>query len=200
MIVYLGMPRAASSWIFNHLSSALNYTGEKEPHQMYKTGELPSACIDFSTNNWSMDSCTAKELDKIATHYIIVARDPLELAQSYYALTGTDTSFKEFTSYMINANLLMQGDILERWMGMVDCSKILPYDYKEIKDNSQQFMSQLCNDLNIPDIEVQPDPVNTRKREIVFDTLDNDVLSTLYNQYNKYSIKQGELRCLDQMK
>ena len=80
MIAYLGMPRCASSWLYNNLKHI--ETGElvKEPHTLYTNPvNLDNYCnnrvLDFSTNNWSMDSNVAKAVDAYVTDYILIVRD-----------------------------------------------------------------------------------------------------------------------------
>jgi len=64
MIVYLGMPRCASTWLYDNLKHIEpNRATVKETHYFYKSPvDLNDYCktniLDFSTNNWSMDEFT----------------------------------------------------------------------------------------------------------------------------------------------
>ena len=51
MIVYLGMPKCASTWLWNKIIHNFNYDGIKEPHTLVELGKANNAIIDFSTNN-----------------------------------------------------------------------------------------------------------------------------------------------------
>ena len=88
MIVYLGMPKCASTWIWEKIRHNFDYKGIKEPHTLVELGEANNNLVDFSTNNWSMDSSTAKKIDNDVSNYIFIIRDPVELATSYYKQTA----------------------------------------------------------------------------------------------------------------
>ena len=64
MIVYLGMPKCASTWLWEKIKQNFEYNGDKEPHTLVEFGATENNIVDFSTNNWSMDSSTAKKIDK----------------------------------------------------------------------------------------------------------------------------------------
>lgn len=151
MIVYLGMPKCASSWIWGKVIHNFDNNLIKEPHTLVEKGKVDNPFIDFSTNNWSMDSSTVKLLDKDVTKYIFIVRDPLELANSYYQQTAMDSeSFNEFVFTLVKTKLLCFGDIIERWYNLVDRNKILIYDYnKDIQNKQEQFIKDICQKLNL---------------------------------------------------
>jgi hypothetical protein len=62
MIVYLGMPKCASTWLWEKIKHNFDYNGLKEPHTLVEWG-TSNGVIDFSTNNWSMDSSTVRSID-----------------------------------------------------------------------------------------------------------------------------------------
>lgn len=159
MIVYLGMPRCASSWIYDHFDS-----GVKETHYLYKNPvKVEEYCrshvLDFSTNNWSIDSDVIKELDPYVSDYLLIVRDPIELAVSYKSLFNTEQSLDDFVTTMIVNKLLCYGDIIQRWYNLVDPAKILIYSYDSIVADNNQFITQLSNKLNLPLIT----PLNINK-------------------------------------
>ena len=151
MIVYLGMPKCASTWMWGKIKHNFNYKGVKEPHTLVERGEPNNTLIDFSTNNWSMDSSTAKKIDVNVTNYIFITRDPIELAISYYKQTAMPgEAFNDFVHSLVKTKLLCFGDIIERWYRLVDRNKILIYDYnKDIAHSQESFLKDLCKELNI---------------------------------------------------
>tara|TARA_R100000008_G_C3579411_1_gene167431 strand:+ start:1329 stop:1913 length:585 start_codon:yes stop_codon:yes gene_type:complete len=151
MIIYLGMPKCASTWIWNSIKHNFDYDGTKEPHTLVEWGTKHNDIIDFSTNNWSMDSTTVQLVDKDISKYILIIRDPIELAISYYVQTGVNgETFDEFVDALIKTKLLCFGDIIERWYKLVDKNKILVYNYNtDIQNNQETFMQNFCRKLNI---------------------------------------------------
>jgi hypothetical protein len=154
MIVYLGMPRCASSWLYNNLKHI--ETGElvKEPHTLYTNPiNLNEYCnsrvLDFSTNNWSMDSDVAKAIDVYVSDYILIVRNPIDLAVSYKSLFNNDQSLDDFISTMIINKLLCYGDIIERWYTLVDPNKIHIYDYNDIRVDNTKFINDVIAKLGI---------------------------------------------------
>lgn len=157
MIVYLGMPRCASSWLYSNLGFPIP---DKEPHYLYTNGTNPELyaqqrVLDFSTNNWSMDSDVARAIDPYVSKYIFIYREPLDLAKSYYKFLadfkpqGLPDSFTKFVDTMIDGKLLCLGDILERWINIVDRKKILMYNYNIVSEEwLKDIISQIG--LNIP--------------------------------------------------
>ena len=156
MIVYLGMPRCASSWLYNQIGQA---DAIKETHHLYTNPiNLEEYCqsriLDFSTNNWSMDSDVVKYIDPYVTHYILVLRDPIELAISYKTLFNDGQSLDDFVSTLITNKLLCYGDIIERWYNLVDPSKILIFSYDQIVEDNVGFVTALTKQINMPVPEV----------------------------------------------
>ena len=146
MIVYLGMPKCASSWIWENIKKDFPYDGVKEPHALVELGIPDNSIVDFSTNNWSMDSSTVRLIDKQVNKYIYVVRDPMEIANSYFAQTSTGKEkFNDFVFSLVKTKLLCFGDIIERWYNLVDKEKILIYDYnRDIVGKQEQFIKDLC--------------------------------------------------------
>ena len=151
MIVYLGMPKCASTWLWNKIIHNFGDGLIKEPHTLVEHGKLNNPFIDFSTNNWSMDSSTVRTIDKDVSRYIFIVRDPLELANSYYQQTAMEgESFNDFVFTLVKTKLLCYGDIIERWYNLVDRNKILIYDYnKDIQNKQEQFVKDICQKLGI---------------------------------------------------
>jgi len=151
MIVYLGMPKCASTWLWQKIRKNFDYNGIKEPHTLVEFGEKNNNVIDFSTNNWSMDSSTARRINPSVSKYILIVRDPIELATSYYLQTKLEgESFDDFVYTLVKTKLICYGDIIQRWYNLVGKDKILIYDYnKDIQDNQQVFIEDICRKLGI---------------------------------------------------
>jgi hypothetical protein len=148
------MPRCASSWLYNNLKHI--ETGElvKEPHTLYTNPvNLDNYCnnrvLDFSTNNWSMDSNVAKAVDAYVTDYILIVRDPIDLAVSYKSLFNSEQSLDDFISTMIINKLVCYGDIIERWYTLVDPNKIHIYDYNDLQADNTKFITNITSVLGI---------------------------------------------------
>ena len=151
MIVYLGMPKCASTWLWQKIKKNFEYDGVKEPHTLVEFGKKNNEIIDFSTNNWSMDSSTARIIDPTVSKYILIVRNPIELATSYYLQTRMQgESFDDFVLTLIKTKLICYGDIIQRWYSLVGKDKILLYDYnKDIKNNHEAFIKDICNKLGL---------------------------------------------------
>ena len=192
MIVYLGMPRCASSWLYNNLKHV--ETGElvKEPHTLYTNPDnLNEYCnnrvLDFSTNNWSMDSDVAKVIDPYVSDYILIVRDPIDLAVSYKSLFNSQQSLDGFVSTMIINKLLCYGDIIERWYSLVDPNKIHIYDYNDLQADNTKFITDVISKLgiNLPSV-VNNTKINVSKYK-EYTTISNENLLVLQQQVDKFN-------------
>jgi hypothetical protein len=148
------MPRCASSWLYDNLKHV--ETGElvKEPHTLYTDpNNLDEYCtnrvLDFSTNNWSMDSNVVKFIDTYVSDYVLVIRNPVDLAVSYKGLLNNQQLLDDFVSTMIINKLLCFGDIVERWYNLVDADKIHIYSYEELQSNNLKFIDTITKKLKI---------------------------------------------------
>ena len=196
MIVYLGMPKCASSWLWQKIRKNFEYHGLKEPHTLVEFGEKNNNIIDFSTNNWSMDSSTARRIDPSVSKYILIVRDPIELATSYYLQTKLEgESFDNFVLTLVKTKLICYGDIIKRWYNLVDKEKILIYNYnKDIEDNHQVFIRDICKKLSL---ESYDDTLPLQDK--VFQTLNkptlscnNELMQIIKDQMSKFNqITQG---------
>jgi len=187
MIVYLGLPRCASTWMFSHM----NETSVKETHYLYTSPDNPAEYaqtnqFDFSTNNWSMDSEVAKVIDPYVEKYILTVRNPIDLAVSYKNLFELPQTLDQFVDTLIVNKLLCYGDIIERWYNLVDPSKILIYNYDDLLADNEKFISRLTNDLAVPMIK----PVSNEKINVsankVYDLVSNTNLQILSEQIDKF--------------
>tara|TARA_R110000796_G_scaffold153086_1_gene269477 strand:- start:14 stop:586 length:573 start_codon:yes stop_codon:yes gene_type:complete len=145
------MPKCASTWLWQKIKKNFEYDGVKEPHTLVEFGKKNNEIIDFSTNNWSMDSSTARIIDPTVSKYILIVRNPIELATSYYLQTRMQReSFDDFVLTLIKTKLICYGDIIQRWYSLVGKDKILLYDYnKDIKNNHEAFIKDICNKLGL---------------------------------------------------
>jgi hypothetical protein len=163
------MPRCASSWLYDNLKHV--ETGElvKEPHTLYTNpNNLEEYCanrvLDFSTNNWSMDSSVAKAIDPYVSDYVLIVRNPVDLAVSYKSLFGNHQSLDDFVSTMIVNKLLCFGDIVDRWYNLVDANKIHIYSYEELQSNNLKFINTITKKLKITaDLTNINDKINVSK-------------------------------------
>lgn len=167
MIVYLGMPRSASSWLYDHLKHLSPSDTKKETHYLYETPDnileyCKSRALEFSTNNWSMDSSVATAIDPYVSKYILIFRNPVEFARSYQIVGYKDTdTIDNIIDRMFINKLLCYGDIVERWYSIVDPNKIIIADYSDIEEDSTAFINQLIEQLGvIPPIQINPNKTN----------------------------------------
>lgn len=187
MIAYLGLPRCASSWLYDQLGGA----EPKETHYLYTTPRDPmeyckDRIFDFSTNNWSIDSDVVKSIDPVVSHYILIVRNPIDLAVSYKTVFGNNQTLDEFISTMLINKLLCYGDIIERWYNLVDPNKILIYNYENISANNQGFISDITKQLDL----VTPKFISLVKTNISinksYDTVSQENLAILQQQVDKF--------------
>ena len=195
MIVYLGMPRCASSWLYDHLEHLEFGDTTKETHYLYSQPNdvdnySKSRFLDFSTNNWSMDSDVAKQLDPFVKSYLYIVRDPVELAASYQGLIQNNQTLDEFVTSMIFTRLLCFGDIIERWYNLVDPNKIHIYTYKQLQMDPEYFLKKLANDIgvNLKSIDVSPTNVATNKK---YENVSQENINILNKQLDKFSTITG---------
>ena len=188
MIVYLGMPKCASTWLYDKIIHNFKYNGIKEPHTLVEYGKTNNDIIDFSTNNWSMDSKTALELDIKVSKYIYIVRDPIELATSYYLQTSKNENFDDYVDSLVKTKLLCFGDIIERWYNLVDKSKILVYNYNnDIQNNQQSFLDEITKILSIDynkSVSPQLKVFVTKNKPTL--TCNNNLMEKLNYQMNKF--------------
>lgn len=188
MIVYLGMPKCASTWLYDKIIHNFKYNGIKEPHTLVEYGKTNNDIIDFSTNNWSMDSKTALELDSKVSKYIYIVRDPIELATSYYLQTSKNENFDDYVDSLVKTKLLCFGDIIERWYNLVDKSKILVYNYNnDIQNNQQSFLDEITKILSIDynkSVSPQLKVFVTKNKPTL--TCNNNLMEKLNYQMNKF--------------
>ena len=190
------MPKCASTWLWHKIRKNFKYDGIKEPHTLVEFGEKHNDIIDFSTNNWSMDSSTAMRIDPSVSKYILIVRDPMELATSYYLQTKLEgESFDDFVFTLIKTKLICFGDVIERWYNLVDREKILIYDYnKDIQNKHETFINDICNKLNLKTYD-NTLPLSDK----VFETINKptltcnaDLMKVINDQMDKFfQITQG---------
>lgn len=184
MIVYLGMPRCASSWLYSHLSSDME---SKESHYLYTNpADVNAYCsarvLDFSTNNWSMDSNVAQLIDPYVSHYVFIFRDPIELAMSYKSIIANSQPFEEFVKYQIITKLLCYGDIIERWYSLVEQDKILIYDYAEV--GTSEFLKTFASSTGISTMKYNDKKINSSNYN-TNEVLSSETILTLKTQVSK---------------
>jgi hypothetical protein len=187
MIVYLGLPRCASTWMFSHIDEV----NIKETHYLYTSPDDPveytlNNQFDFSTNNWSMDSQIAKMIDPYVEKYILTIRNPVDLAVSYKTLFKLPQTLDQFINTLIVNKLLCYGDIIERWYNLVDPNKILIYNYNDLLLDNKQFISRLTNDLSVPMIKsVSNVKINVSANK-VYELVSGAHLEVLDKQISKF--------------
>lgn len=184
MIVYLGMPRCASTWIHSNLAKS----ADKETHYLYTDAANPveyitTRTLEFSTNNWSMDSDTALAIDPYVKKYIFIFREPVDLAKSYYRFLDCPGTFTNFVQSMINSKLLCPADILERWVGLVDSKKILLYNYSDI---NEEWLHSFVNDLELEAVTTVSYQHKNASKDVAVDySITEDQQAVLDQQWQK---------------
>lgn len=162
-VLYLGWPRSGSTWLYKNIKQNSNLKdvgGVKESHLLYNDPiqgllEFCDDSMDFSTNNWSIDSYIANKLD--ATHYIMIHRHPREILYSYHALL--ENQWDQWQSSCLSNKLLNVGDILERWLNFK--KKILLYEFADLTANPGDFAKMVLTDIGLPTDNISVTPVNT---------------------------------------
>ena len=155
MIVFLGLPKTGSSWIYANLkyNVPVDQNRPKEPHvfnkQYYFLEEDISHTFDFTTQNWSMDSGLAKQLDQYVEKYFYLARNPLHLIRSWHDWANTHQSFEQTQLTSQFSRLCDIGSILERWYHLVGKDKIVVDIYENLKKDQEQFFRKTCKKLSI---------------------------------------------------
>jgi len=156
MIVFLGLPKTGSTWIYQNLkcNKSLNISNVKEPHvfnnQYYFTEQDVKPTVDFTTQNWSMDSGLAIQLDKYVDKYLYIVRNPLDLVKSWHNWTIVNQNFEETQNLVSRSGLCSIGSILERWYYLVGKDKIVVDLYENLKQNQEEFFKKTCKELSIP--------------------------------------------------
>ena len=155
--MYLGWPKCASSWLYDNLSalgissignckeSHLWYTDPESALREYKktSGDI---IVDFSTNNWSMDSYVAKKAADLFDYFILIHRNPAEVVASYHEMLDND--WNRWQESCLTNNLCNTGDTLLRWDSIVG-NKLKVYEYTDIKNHNQTFLNKIAEDLSI---------------------------------------------------
>jgi len=192
MIVYLGMLRCVSSWLYNNLKHIETGNLVKEPHTLYTNPDnLNEYCnnrvLDFSTNNWSMDSDVAKAIDLYVSDYILIVRNPIDLAVSYKSAVDNEQSLDDFISTMIVNKLLCYGDIIERWYTLVDPDKIHIYSYNDVQADNKKFITSVTSALRIS----LPSTIDNTKVNVTkikeYTTISAENLLILQQQLDKFN-------------
>lgn len=177
MIVYLGMPRCASSWLYEHLSHI--ETGPKETHHLYTSPtNLKSYCqkkLEFSTNNWSMDSNVAQLINPYVTKYLLIFRNPIDLFESYQAVLGHTLH----VDFFITNKLLCFGDIVQRWDNLIGLDKIVVANYDNLVKDPHMFIKDITTRLEVPlPAQINTEKINnvSAKRKLVLTDSQIDIL------------------------
>jgi hypothetical protein len=133
-----------------------------------------------------MDSNIVTMIDPYVKKYILTIRNPIDLAVSYKSLFRTRQSLDQFTKTLIINKLLCYGDIVERWYNLVDPNKILIYNYDNILEDNQAFITKLTNQLSLP----TPNFINlakiNRSNNKIYEPLSESNLAMLQFQTAKF--------------
>jgi len=187
-LIYLGWPRCGSSWLHKvmHANTDLkDLNNEKESHLFYTDPEraldlFQDGMMDFSTNNWSMDSWVAKRLQ--GATFVMIHRHPAEQIKSYHYMMKNDWTTWQ-TACRFN-QLLATGDVLERWLGFTDGNMLL-YEFEDLQADPIAFGSMVLKDLGHDPKHIDPARVlasaNIRPLEI-----EPDMLQTIEIQEHKF--------------
>lgn len=162
-LIYLGWPRSGSSWLHDLIksnSSLRDLGGMKESHLFYTDpqralAEFTEGMMDFSTNNWSMDSWVARQLKDC--RFIFLHRHPLEIMISYHS--KMDYDWDEWQRACEFNNLLNVGNVLERWIDLVG-DGITVYEFADLVDSPERFGRMVLGDLGLSAGTINPVALN----------------------------------------
>lgn len=158
-IMYLGWPKCASTWLHVQLYNAgfdnfvptvkENHLWYTDPNQALKRIQSiqNNNIMDFSTNNWSMDSSVAKQAVEYFDILFFIKRNVEEIISSYYTMFD-HTTWNQWQNSCLHNGLAMPADVLERWHDFAG-EKLKIYDYNELKNNKESFIKKLSDDLKI---------------------------------------------------
>lgn len=158
-LIYLGWPRCGSSWLHKVMVANTNLrdlNDEKESHLFYtdpaRALELfDEGMMDFSTNNWTMDSWVASELKDCT--FLMVHRHLLEQIKSYcYHMKNDWASWQ--TACRFN-KLPDVGDALERWLELT-AGNIYLYEFSDLQHDPAAFGSMVLRDLGYEPKHIDP--------------------------------------------
>ena len=187
-LIYLGWPRCGSSWLHKVMQANADLkdlNDEKESHLFYTDPDralelFQEGMMDFSTNNWSMDSWVAERLQDAT--FVMIHRHPVEQIKSYHCMMKNDWAAWQ-TACRFN-KLLAIGDVLERWLRFTN-GNILLYEFEDLQADPIAFGSMVLRDLGYEPKHIDPARVlasaNVRPLEI-----EPDLLQTIEIQEHKF--------------
>lgn len=194
MIVFLGMPKTGSSWLYKNLKQHSDdlKSDSKEPHifdrQTYFSEDNISQSIDFTTFNWAMDKGLALQLNKYVTHYILLLRNPLKLAESWHYWVNEKKPVEETLNHIINSRMCDFGSILERWFDIGGRDKVIIDLYENLQKNQDTFFNNISKRLNLGPAKITYKfPINKSKfnKNINF-YYNNEFLINCLNETKKF--------------
>ncbi len=160
-IMYVGMPKCGSSWIFDNLKNhpEINCPNiQKEPH-LYDMNCLPhidkNPKLDFTTMNWAMNIETGAAIEHRFSHYIFMVRYPVHQLISWYNFTNDTKTLTESIEWSFINKMGCIGDIIERWYDTNDSTRFHIYLYEDFKKDNVLFYNKLLKDLNLSPQEVE---------------------------------------------
>ena len=187
-LIYLGWPRCGSSWLHKVMQANADLkdlNDEKESHLFYTDPDralelFQEGMMDFSTNNWSMDSWVAERLQDAT--FVMIHRHPIEQIKSYHCKMKNDWAAWQ-TACRFN-KLLAIGDVLERWLRFTK-GNLLLYEFEDLQADPVTFGSMVLRDLGYEPKHIDPARVlasaNVRPLEI-----EPDLLQTIEIQEHKF--------------
>lgn len=161
-LIYLGWPRCGSSWLHKVMrenTELKDLNDEKESHLFYTDPQrglelFQDDMMDFSTNNWTMDSWVANELHDCT--FLLIHRHPAEQMKSYCSKMMND-----WTNWQIACQfnkLLDIGDTLERWINFT-AGDIFVYEFSDLQSDPVAFGSMILEDLGYEIKKIDPSKI-----------------------------------------
>lgn len=198
-LLYLGWPRCGSTWLHMNIKNNTglkDLAGIKESHMfLYQPDEALKLftydMMDFSTNNWSMDSWVAKKIIREIDMCIMIHRDAHSLIKSYH----WGGSWQDWQTACKSNKLIDFGDTLSRWMDIAG-PKLRLYEFADLGNDPDAFGRRVLGDMGYQDAVIDTMIVNSKgdKAHLIID--DKDLLSRIDAQEAKYQDLAKSLKSL----
>jgi len=195
-LLYLGWPRSGSTWLHKMLRASTELKDldqQKESHLFYSDpikglDMFEHGMMDFSTNNWSMDSWVAARLKDCTC--MMIHRHPASIMRSYHMQMAND--WQQWQTACRFNNLLRVGDTLERWLGLTH-GNLLLYEFEDLQHDPVRFANMVLADLSLPAANIDPTPASVSVYHAL-EPMQEDLLQLAETQENKYQTLANSAR------
>ena len=198
-LVYLGWPRCGSTWLHENIKRNIGLAdlgGIKESHMFLHQPDLALSSfsdnmMDFSTNNWSMDSWVAREMIKNIDICIMIHRVATDLIKSYH----WGQSWDDWQTACKSNKLIDYGDTLERWIDIAG-DKLQLYEFAELQKDPHDFGRKILSDIGCQNPTIDASIVNTKGDKKHLEITDPYLLEKIDAQEAKYQQIAKSLKSL----